>query len=189
LVCRDRLLNRRGALNGIDHRAELDPGAVTGDLDDAAAMSGEQGVDDLAAKAPQRAQRPRLVPLDQPRVADHVGAQYGRQTALDTRFHGRAAPTRVVALKPSPRMPQAGSPCIRNGSLANAKSRSPFKAELRSGEATRRSADAPAAGRDRCRGAATPSFPHSRWAWSAPAARWRCRARRGARSRRRRCTA
>ena len=49
LVCRNRLLDRRSALHGVDHRAELDQGTVTGDLDDAAAMSGEQGVDDLAA--------------------------------------------------------------------------------------------------------------------------------------------
>ena len=69
------------AAHGVHHAAELDDGAVAGALDDAAVMSGDGGVDDVAAEAPQARERAILVRAGEPAVADHIGDQDCRKFA------------------------------------------------------------------------------------------------------------
>ena len=52
LALGDRLLDRDGAGDRVDHRAELDDRPVAHQLDDAALVLGEQRVDRLLAQAP-----------------------------------------------------------------------------------------------------------------------------------------
>ena len=69
------------AAHGVHHAAELDDRAVAGALDDAAVMSGDGGVDDVAAEAPQARERAILVRAGEPAVADHIGDQDCRKFA------------------------------------------------------------------------------------------------------------
>ena len=90
----DDLLDRDRAGHGIDHRGELDDGAVAHQLDDAALVLGQQRVDRGLAQRLDRGQRASLVGLDQARVADDVGGQDRHQPALGTGccrsgLHGR----------------------------------------------------------------------------------------------------
>jgi hypothetical protein len=49
------------AAHGVDHAAELADEAIAGALDDAPMMSGDGGVDEIAAQAPKTRERPILV--------------------------------------------------------------------------------------------------------------------------------
>jgi hypothetical protein len=64
-----------GATHGVDHAAELDEAAVAGALDDAPAMRGDRGVDQIAAQPPQPRQGAILIRASEPTVADNIGDQ------------------------------------------------------------------------------------------------------------------
>ena len=76
------LLQFDRAVHRIDRAGELDQHAVAHQLDDAAAMLGDQRVQDPCGDAPssRRACRPR--PLHEPAVADHVGGEDGGEPAF-----------------------------------------------------------------------------------------------------------
>ena len=76
-------LHRKGAVHGIDHAAELDDGAIADQLHDAAVVGGDRRVEDGFPVPLQSGQRARLVGPHQPRIADHVGREDGRQFAVD----------------------------------------------------------------------------------------------------------
>ena len=63
------------AAHGVDHAAELDEAAVAGALDDAPAMRGDGGIDQIAAQPPQPRERAILVRAGEPAVADDIGDQ------------------------------------------------------------------------------------------------------------------
>jgi len=59
----------------VDHAAELDDAAVAGALDDAAAMDGDRGVDQIASQRPEPRERAILIGAGKPAVSDDVGDQ------------------------------------------------------------------------------------------------------------------
>ena len=67
------------AAHRVDHAAELDETAVAGALDDAAAMHGNDGVDEVAAQRPKPSQNAILVRAGQAAIADDVGNQDRRE--------------------------------------------------------------------------------------------------------------
>ena len=73
------LLDRDRAAHRVDHARELDQGAVAHELDEAAAVLGEERLDQLPAQRLQPGERAGLVALHEPAVADHVGRHDGRQ--------------------------------------------------------------------------------------------------------------
>ncbi len=60
------VLHLDGAAHGVDHAAELDEAAVAGALDDAPAMRGDGGIDQIAAQRPEPRQRAILVGASKP---------------------------------------------------------------------------------------------------------------------------
>ena len=92
LAVGNRLLQRDRAQDGVDHRSELDQGPVASRLHEPAMMSGQYRIDDVAAQVLERADRSHLVLLDEPRVADHIGAENGSQAAIDPRLSQRDPP-------------------------------------------------------------------------------------------------
>ena len=77
----EAVLHLDRAAHRVDHAAELDDAAVAGALDDAAAMGGDGGIDQVAAEAPQPRKRPLLVGAGEAAVADDVGHQDRRELA------------------------------------------------------------------------------------------------------------
>ncbi len=75
------LLQIDGELHGINGAAELDEPPVTHDLEDAALVAGNQGLQHFLASRLERRQRAGLVPLREPAVADHVGGQNSGEAA------------------------------------------------------------------------------------------------------------
>src|SRR5260221_1383477 len=72
----------------IGDTVELDEHAVARGLDDAAAVLGDRRIDELQAMGLEARERPRLVDLHQPTVADHVSGKDRCQPALWSRnFH------------------------------------------------------------------------------------------------------
>ena len=67
----------------IQNAAELDQKAVAHHLEDAPAMLGDGGIEELAAMLAKRAERALFIGLHEPAVADHVGRQDGRQPPLN----------------------------------------------------------------------------------------------------------
>ena len=63
------------ALDRIDRAPELDQRAVPGELDDAAAVFRDQGLDEFLAMGLEARVRARFVRAHQPAIADHVGGQ------------------------------------------------------------------------------------------------------------------
>jgi hypothetical protein len=81
-----RLMPTRSVIvDRLDDAGELHQQAVAHDLDDAAAMLGDLGVDERLAMGLEIGQRSRLVDPHEPRVADHVGGQNGGQSAFQAR--------------------------------------------------------------------------------------------------------
>jgi len=72
-----------------DHAAELDNGAVALEIDEAAAVPGQERLDHLQAQPLQPAEGAGLVALHEPAVADHVRRHDGRQPALQPRLRHR----------------------------------------------------------------------------------------------------
>ena len=85
LPCGGVFLDRDRAGNGVDHRAELGDGAVAHELDDAAVMPGQQGIDHLAAQILDRLEGGRLVLLDQSGISNDIGGENCRQPSFNSR--------------------------------------------------------------------------------------------------------
>jgi hypothetical protein len=83
---RHALLQLDGAGDRMDGAAELDQHAVAHYLDNAAAVLGHQRLEDLLAPPLQLRQRPGLIQLHEPAVADHVGGEDGAETAFQAQF-------------------------------------------------------------------------------------------------------
>ena len=83
LALGDAGLDRRSALDRIDHARELDQRAVANQLDDATVVGGDRGLDEVPAERLQASVGTRLVNRHESAVADHVGGQDRRQLALD----------------------------------------------------------------------------------------------------------
>ena len=76
------------AQHRISDALELDQHAIAGCLDDAAAVLGDGGIDELKPMGLETRERPRLVDLHQPAVADHVGGEDCCESSLGSgRFH------------------------------------------------------------------------------------------------------
>ena len=71
------------AAHRVDDAGELDQQAVAGDLDDAAAMLRDLGVDELAPNFLQSGEGSFFIDAHQAGIAGHVGGQDRRQTPLD----------------------------------------------------------------------------------------------------------
>jgi len=61
------------AAHRVDYAAELNDAAVAGALDDAAVMSGDGGIDEVATEAPQARQGAILVRRGEPAITDDIG--------------------------------------------------------------------------------------------------------------------
>ena len=86
LRCRHPRLDRRCAGDCGDNGAELDDDAVTHQLNDAAAVFGEERLQDFLPNEFEAGERPGLVGLDQARVTDYIGDRIAasRRSAIDT---------------------------------------------------------------------------------------------------------
>ena len=86
------------AARRVKNAAELDQEAVAHHLEDAPAMLGHGGIEELAAMLAKRAQRALLVGLHEPAVANDVGRQDGGKSTFNA-FRGhpkvRCSPRRV----------------------------------------------------------------------------------------------
>jgi hypothetical protein len=79
VACRHRVLDLDAASNRISDARELRQPSVTRGLDDPSAKPLRLRVDDLAAHGLQPLQRAGFIAFHQPRVADQVGNDDGRQ--------------------------------------------------------------------------------------------------------------
>ena len=70
------ILDFNRAAHGVDHRAKLDNCPIAGALDDAAAMHGNDWVDEIAAQRPKPRKQAILVSSGKPAETDDVGDQY-----------------------------------------------------------------------------------------------------------------
>ena len=83
------VLDRDRAFDRIDRAAELDQGAVAGELDHTAVVLGDQGFGEFDPVGLDPRERTGLVGADQPAVADHVHGHDGREPAIHARSgHG-----------------------------------------------------------------------------------------------------
>jgi len=71
------VLNLHRALHGVDDVMELDQHAVAGGLDDLTLVLDDRRIDQLEPVGLEACQRPGLVELHQPAIADHVGGKNG----------------------------------------------------------------------------------------------------------------
>ena len=93
------VLHLDGAAHGVDHAAKLDDDAVPGALDDAPAMGGDGGVDQVAAQSPKPRKRAVLVRAREPAITDHVGDRKSPQIFL---VSGKAGPRAALRLAQIP---------------------------------------------------------------------------------------
>ena len=92
IALRHAALDFDGTARRIEDAAELDQKAVAHHLEDAPAMLGDGGIEELAAMLPKRAERSLFVGLHEAAVAHHVGGQDRRQSAMNVLFaHCRPA--------------------------------------------------------------------------------------------------
>jgi len=82
-------LHVNSAAHRIDDAAKLHEHAITGVLDDAAAIMADLRLDDLAPIGQQAEMSALLVGAREPRIADHVGSQNRRQPTLEARLFSR----------------------------------------------------------------------------------------------------
>ena len=83
IALRHAALDFDRAARRIQNAAELDQEAVAHHLEDAPAMLGDGGIEELAAMLAKRAERALFIGLHEPAVADDVGRQDGRQPPLN----------------------------------------------------------------------------------------------------------
>ena len=84
-----------GAGHRIHHARELDQHAVAGDLDDAALMLGDLGVDQFAPMRFSADSVPASSSAHEAAVADHIGGEDGGHSALNG-IHRSSSPPRVI---------------------------------------------------------------------------------------------
>jgi hypothetical protein len=89
ISCRHAALDLGRTFHRLDHAAELGQHAVAHELDDAAAVARDRGIDHLGAMRLQARQRAGFVQAHQPAVAGDIGSQDGGEAA----FHGNALRT------------------------------------------------------------------------------------------------
>src|SRR5438046_2859934 len=83
---RHALLEIDRTLYGVDGAAQLYKYAVSGPLENAAMMFGDQGLHNFAAPRLEPDQRAGLVDSHQPTIADHVSRKNGCEAALSGFF-------------------------------------------------------------------------------------------------------
>ncbi len=86
ILLRHQLLQRDRALDGADHRAELDQDTIARRLDDAAAMLGDERIGGGPMLA-QPLRRACFVEPHQARIAGHIGGKDRGKAAFDGLFH------------------------------------------------------------------------------------------------------
>jgi hypothetical protein len=84
LTLLDAALNPDGALDGVDGAGELAEGTIARELDETAAVLGQERLDELLAVRLEPPERAGFVPLHQARVADHVRGEDRGEPAVDT---------------------------------------------------------------------------------------------------------
>jgi hypothetical protein len=95
LVPGDGALDLDRGLDGVCHRPELHEGTIAHQLDDPAAMAGDDGLEQRSAHSPEPGDRPPLVPAHEARVAHHVRREHGGEPAIGANG-GHAAALPVV---------------------------------------------------------------------------------------------
>jgi hypothetical protein len=95
---RHSLLDYDGAAHGVDDRGELDQNAVAGGLEDAAAVLGDQRIDQFAPIAFESGEGSLLVRSHQPRIAGDIGTEDCRQPPLDAFFRHDALPAATQSI-------------------------------------------------------------------------------------------
>ena len=83
---RHRYLNGERVAHRIHGAPELDQNSVTARFDDASAVGGNPGVDNLGMQAPKACPRTFLVLLEKSRIADHISDKNCREPSLDAFF-------------------------------------------------------------------------------------------------------
>jgi hypothetical protein len=119
----DSLLNRDRAFDGIDRARELDQRSVAHQLDHAAAVLGDQRLDELRAQRLQARDRAGFVLADQPAVADRVRGQNRRELAFRARSHGTPpvfAAAILTAARCYPRLTWRSTECLPRRSVLGA---------------------------------------------------------------------
>ncbi|HEY3681194.1 MAG TPA: hypothetical protein VGL45_20970 [Bradyrhizobium sp.] len=100
VLARHFLLDNDRATRGIDHAGELGQHAVSGVLDDAAAMAGDRRVHQRLSECLQLGNRAFLVAAHQPAIAGNVRRQHGRQSPFHA-LAGQKTPLGLGNLLPS----------------------------------------------------------------------------------------
>ena len=123
---RHAVLDLDGAGDGVHHAGEFGEHAVAGQLDDAALVLGDLGVDQLLAAGLECGERRRLVDAHEPGVADHVGGQYGGEPSVGvfvSHWHrlfprDTASPQVLLTVRPAKSTaPSAPATTARSGRL------------------------------------------------------------------------
>ena len=84
IALRRAVLDGNRAAHGVDDRSELDEDAVAGALDDAAAMLGDGGIDEIAGENAETLDRPFFVDAGQPAIAHDIRGEDRGQPSLDS---------------------------------------------------------------------------------------------------------
>ena len=106
-----RSLNCQGTADGIDDAGKLDQGAVAHELDDAATVGSDGGIEDDFTVSLQSGQRAGLVGAHHARIADDICRQDGRQPAC----RASVGHQRLVLDIRCQRQWAVGAPATKNG--------------------------------------------------------------------------
>jgi len=124
----EAVLHFDGAAHGVYHAAELDEAAVAGTLDNAPAMHGNGGVDQIAAQPPQTRTRPVFVRAREPAVAYNVRNQDRRDFP---RFrHGAPSGATQNSTNAGGRRRSLIESNLRHGTAAQARGRRAARVDL-----------------------------------------------------------
>jgi hypothetical protein len=88
------MLQRDGAFDGVDSAGELDQHPVAHKLNDATMVIGDQWLKDFRPTRLESSQRPSLVRLHQPAVADYISGEDGGKPPLSA-FFGHVLTSRL----------------------------------------------------------------------------------------------
>jgi hypothetical protein len=100
-------LDFNGKIHCIDGAAELDNRAIAGSLDDPAVMHRNGRINEVASERPQPRQNPVLVGSREPRIADDISDQDGRELAGLAQL--RPSGCSQITTNASPSLPKCGS--------------------------------------------------------------------------------